>query len=397
MEIFQVHLCVVNMVLRETVIFIDGMTCQSCVNHIQLVLRQKPGVKLVKVSLELKFAFVGYDPSLTSPASLAAVVDDIGFEASLADCKTLSATWITVSGMTCQSCVRHIEGMVGNVIGVRSVVVSLNDSLATVMYDCMQTSASDICSVINDIGFNAYILPGMTFEESVISNPTEVNLRMQASGDEFSKLASSRTNAGQKTCEISVGGMTCSSCVKNIESAVSSISGIISVSVSLDQNKANVVFDPVEILPEIVAEKIDDMGFVAAVLIDVSATDHDQEIMATLGHGQPDKNGKTLQYSANSPHQMTAVLNVTGMHCQSCVKKIEGYLKDMVGVVSVKVTLENELCLVVYEPSCISAEILRQAVESAGDFKASFSGMFVLFCVVLQAQIHIFSCLDQSH
>jgi len=370
------------MAVRETAIFIDGITCQSCVNHIESMLREKAGVKLVKVSLEQKFAFVGYDPSLISPASLAAVVDDIGFEASLADSKTLSAAWINVSGMTCQSCVQHIEGMVRDIIGVRSVFVSLNDSLATVVYDCMQTSASDVCSVINDIGFDAYLLPSMTFEESVRNNPAEVNLLTQASGDEFTKLAAARTNAGQKTCEISVEGMTCSSCVKNIESTVSSVSGIISVSVSLDQKKANVTFDPVEVSPEIVAEKIDDMGFVAAVLVDVSESDYDPEIMATLGHDHASRysNPDNLQYSANSSDQMTAVLNVLGMHCQSCVKKIEGYLKDMIGVVSVKVTLENELCHIVYDPSCISSETLRQAVESAGDFKASFLGGFIV-CV----------------
>ena len=70
-----------NMAVKETVIFINGMTCQSCVRHIELTLKQKAGVKLVKVSLELKFAFISYDPLLTSPANLVAVIDDIGFEA----------------------------------------------------------------------------------------------------------------------------------------------------------------------------------------------------------------------------------------------------------------------------------------------------------------------------
>jgi len=367
------------MTVKETVIFVDGMTCQSCVSHIESTLRQKPGVMLVKVSLEQKFSFIGYDPLLTSPASLAAVVDDIGFEVSLGDCETLSATWVNVNGMTCQSCVQHIEGMVRDVIGVRSVSVSLNDSLATVLYDCMQTSASGLCSVINDIGFEAYLLPDMTVNDSSRNNPAEVKLLKQTSGDEFTKLAAARKNAGQQTCEISVEGMTCGSCVKNIESTMSSVSGIISVSVSLDQKKADVVFNPAEISPEIVAEKIDDIGFVAAVLVDISDTDNNSGIMAATGHGQPGRKGKpdNVQCSTNSSDQTMAMLNIKGMHCQSCIRKIEGHLKNMVGVVSVKVTLENELCHVVYDPSCISAETLCHAVEDAGDFKASLSGMFV--------------------
>ena len=160
---------------------------------------------------------------------------------------------------------------------------------------------------------------------------------------------------------------------------MSSVSGIVSVIVSLDQKKASVVFDPVEISPEIVAAKIDDMGFVAAVLVDVSETDRDPGKMATFGRSQFDKKGKrdNLQCSANCAGRTMAVLNVVGMHRQSCVKNIEDHLKNMVGVISVKVTLENELCRVVYDPSCVSAETLRRAVENAGDFKASFSGMFV--------------------
>ena len=114
-------------------------------------------------------------------------------------------------------------------------------------------------------------------------------------------------------------------------------------------------------------------------MIDMSETDYGPGTMTSLGHAQPGKSSKpdSIQCSSNSPSQMTAVLNVTGMHCQSCVKKIEGYLRNMVGVISVKVNLENKLCHVAYDPSCVSVETLRQAVESAGDFKASLSGMFV--------------------
>jgi len=366
------------MTTKESVIFVDGMTCQSCVQHIESTLRQKAGVKLARVSLEQKFAFVSYDPSLVSPASLVAAVDDIGFEASLSDCERLSVAWMSVGGMTCLSCVQHIEGMIRDVVGVRSVTVSLNDSRATVVYDCMQTCADSLCSVVNGIGFDAYLLPNIAFEESSRYDPSEAKLSAQASGDEFTKLAVARTNAVLQTCEILVEGMTCSSCVKNIESTLSSVSGVTSVSVSLDQKKAEVMFNPVEISPEIVAEKIDDMGFMAAVLVDVSEANHDSEKMATLQHSQPDK-ADSVQYS-NSHGQTTALFNVTGMHCQSCVKNIEGHLNNMVGVVFVKVTLENGLCRVVYDPSCVSAETLRQAVESAGDFKASFSSMFLFSC-----------------
>ena len=355
---------------KETVIFINGMTCQSCVHHIESVLMQEPGVKLVKVSLEQKFSYVCYSPSLTSPSRLASLVDDIGFEASLDNCDTLCATWINVGGMTCQSCVQHIERMVRDVVGVRSVHVSLSDSLATVVYDNLQTSPLALCTVIDSIGFDAELLPSMTVDDSAGSNDDETKSLSLEPGDEFTKLASTRTKASQETCEISVEGMTCGSCVKNIESTISSVSGINSICVSLDQKKAVVVFNPAELSPEAVAEKIDDMGFEAAVLVSRSRTDHNQDKMSALEHLKPDD----VQSFAG---QTIAELHVTGMHCQSCIRSIEGHLKSIAGVVSIKVTLERELCHVIYDSSCISAESLCQAVENAGDFKASISGMFI--------------------
>jgi len=258
---------------KETVIFIGGMTCQSCVCHVESMLTQKLGVKLVKIGLEQKFGFVRYDPSFTSPASLADVVDDIGFEASLDDCETLSAAWINVSGMTCQSCVHHIEGMIRDVTGVRSVHVSLSDGRATVIYDSLQTSASDLCTLINDIGYDAELSPDLTANELLCGTSSSAMTSVRPeSGDEFLELAAARTNAGHQTCEVSVKGMTCSSCVKHIESTLSSVSGIGSICVSLDQEKAVVMFNPLEISPEAIAEKIDDMGFEAAVLADQCQT-----------------------------------------------------------------------------------------------------------------------------
>jgi len=381
-----------NMSQKETVIFIGGMTCQSCVRHIESILTQKAGVKLVRVGLEQQFGFIRYDPALTSPTVLAAVVDDIGFEASVDDCDTLNATWITVSGMTCQSCVRHIEGMVYNVTGVRSVHVSLSDSLATVIYDSLQTSASNLCDVINDLGFDAELLTVTAGDDLTGSISAAAASEVSESGDEFAKLAATRTIAGQQMCEISVEGMTCNSCVRNIESSLSSVAGVISVCVLLDQKKAIVVFNPVEISPETVAEKIDDMGFEVAVLVNRLQAHFDADKTATLGHSQPSENGKPddVQHSAVTAGQMTTQLSVSGMHCQSCVRAIEGHLKSIFGVVSVNVNLDRELCRVVHNPSCVSAETLRQAVESAGNFKASFSGKFMFWCCCINMYRSVF-------
>jgi len=336
---------------KETVIFIGGMTCQSCVHHIESVLTQRTGVKLVRVGLEQKFALICYVPSLTSPASLAAAVVEIGFEASVDDSNTLTATWIVISGMTCQSCVQHIEGMVCNVPGVRSVHVSLTDSLGTVIYDTRQTSAASLCDVINDIGFDAKLLSTTSGNISTVTTVSK-------SADEFAWLAATRTVVSQQTCEVSIEGMTCSSCVKNIESTISAVAGVGSIRVSLEQKKAIVVFNPSAISAEFVAEKIDDMGFVAAVLVtsqlvqvpsdELTLDQHlpslHNEVLLNLSSNDKTRHGSS-QPSHMVPHadgddgacgdgkavEKKCAIRVSGMTCSSCVANIEKHVHTLKG------------------------------------------------------------------
>ena len=69
-------------------------------------------------------------------------------------------------------------------------------------------------------------------------------------------------NQGQsEKCSIKVVGMTCASCVNNIEKNISKEAGVYSILVSLMSARADVIFDPNLTSPEKIAEAIDDMGF----------------------------------------------------------------------------------------------------------------------------------------
>ena len=57
-------------------------------------------------------------------------------------------------------------------------------------------------------------------------------------------------------------------------------------------------------------------------------------------------------------------LNVEGMSCLHCVKKVETALKEVKGVKSVKVDLENKTADVTLKKD-IDTEILKKAVEDA--------------------------------
>ncbi len=60
---------------------VEGMTCASCVSHVQKAARSVPGVKDVNVSLALGRATVNFDPLKVSPETIASAMTQAGYPA----------------------------------------------------------------------------------------------------------------------------------------------------------------------------------------------------------------------------------------------------------------------------------------------------------------------------
>jgi copper chaperone CopZ len=65
----------------ETVLKVQGMTCQGCVNSVRRVLQALPGVESVDVSLERGEAALRHDPARSADADFRKAVRDAGFTA----------------------------------------------------------------------------------------------------------------------------------------------------------------------------------------------------------------------------------------------------------------------------------------------------------------------------
>lgn len=195
---------------EETEIFIDttpimlrvkGMHCRSCVVNIQDNLSKLPGVSSVEVSLEKERASICYDPlkitvlqlqqaiealppgnfrtqpwdspdpvrsASTSPGpDLLPAGSNKARPASSEPCFTqplLSVITIHIEGMTCNSCVESIEGMMSQKKGVMSAQVSLTDHSGVFEYDPLLTTPVELREAIEDMGFDAF-LPGKKIAE----------------------------------------------------------------------------------------------------------------------------------------------------------------------------------------------------------------------------------------
>ncbi len=110
---------------------------------------------------------------------------------------------IPVRGMTCASCVAHVEKALSSVPGVQGAEVNLATERATV-----------------DLGEDV--------PEAVLAQA------VRAAG----------YDVPTETVVLTIGGMTCASCVAHVEKALSAVSGVLSASVNLATEKATVTFIP---------------------------------------------------------------------------------------------------------------------------------------------------------
>lgn len=67
----------------------------------------------------------------------------------------MEQTVIKVGGMSCQGCVKNIQGVLSGLLGVASAEVVLEAAEARVSFDPQQVDRSKLCAAIEDAGFDA--------------------------------------------------------------------------------------------------------------------------------------------------------------------------------------------------------------------------------------------------
>ncbi len=107
-----------------------------------------------------------------------------------------------VRGMTCASCVAHVEKALKNMEGVGEVNVNLATEKASLEFRTDGIQAGDVVNAVKETGYEI---------------PTEM-------------------------MTLSIGGMTCASCANHVERALSKVSGVTEAAVNLATEKARVTF-----------------------------------------------------------------------------------------------------------------------------------------------------------
>ena len=276
------------------------------------------------------------------------LISELGFSTG-SPANSCQIATVDVDGMTCISCVQAIDACLSAVEGVKASNVSLSENCAEVVFDSSAVSIQQICDAIDNCGFVAK--PRFHVHDDV-----SVPVRQ---GDISEPGLSNPVITGT----IHIEGMTCGSCVKNIEGSISKLEGVISIAVSLDDKLATVTLNSAVTNVAAVAEEISDMGYEAeaGIVPDGSQTT-----------GKDAESNKTeLAQSVAADNDV--VIHVSGMTCDSCVKSVHSCISSLPGVEAVMVSLADGVARVSLRGHVTTAaDVVAAAVSDIG-FDASVS------------------------
>ena len=117
---------------------VEGMTCAACVGHVENALKGVPGVLEASVNLGTEKASVEFDSAVAPFQALQEAVSGAGYKLG-----TQTAS-LNIGGMTCATCVGHVEKALRKVPGVSQANVNLVVERATVEFVPGMAQLSDL-------------------------------------------------------------------------------------------------------------------------------------------------------------------------------------------------------------------------------------------------------------
>ncbi|KAB5584577.1 hypothetical protein PHYPO_G00109140 [Pangasianodon hypophthalmus] len=356
---------------------VEGMHCGSCVKNITESLSGMLGVQGVLVSLESRSVDLKYDPSLVTLVTIKAVIEELpfgnfrvtpefheqisrtnGFVHSQIsgfhslDSASLQKVMIIIKGMTCNSCAQSIEEVISQTTGVHAITVYLKEQKGIITFDPRVTRPAELRDAIEDMGFEASIEQDSAFNDvlhsrqasqkstsSHLKNTTPPRTRPMPQTPK-SSVTSTRIEVPEEEktqkCFVQVTGMTCASCIANIERKLLKHAGIKSVVVALMAGKAEIRYDPENVDSAQIVNLIAGLGFGASLMDEGAAS-----------NGLLD-------------------LSVTGMTCASCVHNIETKLHTTNGILEATVALATSKARIKFDPEVVGARDIIRVIEGLG-------------------------------
>ncbi|RMH72920.1 MAG: heavy metal translocating P-type ATPase [Gemmatimonadetes bacterium] len=150
---------------------------------------------------------------------------------------------------------------------------------------------------------------------------------------------------------LQIEGMTCKHCVQRVKNALEKVEGVLSATVWLEDNRAEVEFDATKTTVDTLAQ--------AVIEADYGVTGWEMPEPPTEPQSSPPETGTRY-----TPARLQFA--VEGMTCANCVAAVEKKLKTVPGVTAAVVNLANEKASVEFDPTQADENTLFEAVKQAG-------------------------------
>ncbi|MCJ1295204.1 hypothetical protein MMC34_006766 [Xylographa carneopallida] len=242
-----------------TTLSVEGMTCGACTSAVEGGFKDVPGIISISVSLLSERAVVEHDASAITPASIAEIIEDRGFDAKVLETRisesrtsqaitqkrkekalnNIVTTTVSVEGMTCGACTSAVESGFKDLAGLLRFNISLLAERAVVVHDSTKLSLDQIVEITEERGFDAKVLSSVT------------------GGTEFSKTLAA--------VQLKLFGLRDPASATSLQTSLCQLIGVKSCIVNYATARANISYNPTVLGLRGLVEAIEAVGFNALV------------------------------------------------------------------------------------------------------------------------------------
>ncbi len=166
----------------------------------------------------------------------------------------------------------------------------------------------------------------------------------------------------ERSVTLPVRGMTCERCVHSVHQAIARVPGVASVRVDLEHRRAAVEVEPGQVDRRALVRAVEAAGFQVA-----DSPAEPLGPLVSIGSLLPRSQPLEAPRSPGAaPEVVDWNLAIRGMHCASCVSRVETALRGVPGVRGAQVNLATERAAVQVDPGVATEAALVLALVGAG-------------------------------
>ncbi|MDR3541681.1 MAG: heavy metal translocating P-type ATPase [Desulfosporosinus sp.] len=180
------------------------------------------------------------------------------------DNEHLEQTEISVYGMTCGNCVRHVTKTLEKLQGLENIRVSLTDSKAYFSQKSSRVGMDDVIQAIKEAGYSTRIVPakgtdGASAKNGMGKKSASFEVPMSEGADVKSTATGADTELKR---QFKISGMTCANCALTIEKKLIATPGVHIASVNFANETVTIDFDPQIINLSGVFNQVREVGYI---------------------------------------------------------------------------------------------------------------------------------------